>query len=249
MEFIKDTKHGSLLVNLGSEANAEKIVSEIQELIDKAVYEDDLGLCDVADEIVALFATKNYLCVLAELTSVLDLVEETVKKLISRLRIGPSESTESTESAGEPVTESKKPGELDEAIKILEMAGVKIENGVRTSQIKFDFEPLGSIMSSEEAVESASKDVMRSVLKTIKGFHFPKSVNVRDLMFYFKLAVDEDRKPYFIFSIVDQEKARTIFVKAFSADKKVDSVSGLYTMLSVPGGFLSQVLIEFVDNL
>lgn len=122
MEFIKDTKHGSLLVNLGTEANAEKIVSEIHELIDKAVYEDDLGLCDVADEIVALFATKNYLCVLAELTGVLDLVEETVKKLIRRLGIGPSESVEAD---GKPVSESKKHVELDEAMKILERAGIQ----------------------------------------------------------------------------------------------------------------------------
>lgn len=124
MEFIKDTKHGSLLVDLGSEANAEKILDILTDMIDQPANEDDFGFHDVADEIVSLFMTKNYLCVLSELTSVLDKVEETVKKLISRLRIGPSESTE---SAREPVTESKKPRELDEAIKLLERAGFKIE--------------------------------------------------------------------------------------------------------------------------
>jgi hypothetical protein len=144
-----------------------------------------------------------------------------------------------------------------QALKILRESGkrvVRIDekigggNHAQRSQIQFSLDPIKWIMMTDEEARSARDEIKRSVVRTLSRFPFPQDVDVQNLMFYFALKDSDDRDPYFFFDVSEKPGIKSLFTKAFSADIEVND-DGECTSLKVPEEFLTQALIEFVDNL
>ena len=145
----------------------------------------------------------------------------------------------------------------NKAFKILKEAGkrvVKIDEKIETgnraqrSQIQFSLDPIKWIMMTDESARSAREEIKKSVVGTIRRFPFPQDVDVQDLMFSFELKDPEGKDPYFVFDVWKKPGIKSLFTKAFTADIEVND-DGECTSLKVPGGFLYQAIIEFLDNL
>ena len=93
MEFIKDDY--SLLIKCDNESVAKKIDSCISELLKKSNYEDELGLYDIEGDIVQYWTVKEYFTIATEGDEI-DLLEETIKKLLARFGVTESKSEEGT---------------------------------------------------------------------------------------------------------------------------------------------------------
>ena len=139
---------------------------------------------------------------------------------------------------------------LKEAGKRVEKIDEKIESGNRAqrSQIQFSLDPIKWIMMTDESARSAREEIKKSVVGTIRRFPFPQDVDVQDLMFSFELKDPEGKDPYFVFNVWKKPGIKNLFTKAFTADIEVND-EGECTSLKVPGGFLYQAIIEFLDNL
>ena len=144
-----------------------------------------------------------------------------------------------------------------QAFKILRESGKRVvkldekiatENRAQRSQIQFSLDPIKWIMMTDEGARTAREEIKRSVVGTIRRFPFPQDVDVQDLMFSFELKDPEGEDPYFVFKKKKKPGIKSLFTKSFTADIEVND-EGECTSLKVPDGFLSQALIEFVDNL
>ena len=144
-----------------------------------------------------------------------------------------------------------------QAFRILRESGKRVEkieekistgNRAQRSQIQFSLNPIKWIMMTDEEARSAREEIKRSVVSTIRRFPFPENVDVQNLMFSFELKDSDEKDPYFVFTVWVKPGIKSIFTKAFTADIEVND-EGECTSLKVPEGFLSQALIEFVDNL
>ena len=93
MEFIKDK--WSLLVKCDNEEMAKRIVQGISTLLNKSTYEDELGLYDIEGNILQYWNVKNYFTIATEGDEI-DLLEETIKKLLARFGVTESKSEEGT---------------------------------------------------------------------------------------------------------------------------------------------------------
>lgn len=93
MEFIKDKY--SLLVKCDNEEMAKRIVQGISTLLNKSAYEDELGLYDIEGNILQYWNVKNYFTIATEGDEI-DLLEETIKKLLARFGVTESKSEEGT---------------------------------------------------------------------------------------------------------------------------------------------------------
>ena len=144
-----------------------------------------------------------------------------------------------------------------QAFKILRESGKRVErieekidteNRAQRSQIQFSLDPIKWIMMTDEGARTAREEIKRSVVGTIRRFPFPQDVDVQDLMFSFELKDPEGEDPYFVFDVWKKPGIKSLFTKSFTADIEVNN-EGECTSMKVPDGFLSQALIEFVDNL
>lgn len=144
-----------------------------------------------------------------------------------------------------------------QAFKILRESGKRVvkldekiatENRAQRSQIQFSLDPIKWIMMTDEGARTAREEIKRSVIGTIRRFPFPQDVDVQDLMFSFELKDPEGEDPYFVFDVWKKPGIKSLFTKSFTADIEVNN-EGECTSMKVPDGFLSQALIEFVDNL
>ena len=93
MEFIKDK--WSLLVKCDNEEMAKRINQGISTLLNKSAYEDELGLYDIEGNILQYWTVKNYFTIATEGDEI-DLLEETIKKLLARFGVTESKSEEGT---------------------------------------------------------------------------------------------------------------------------------------------------------
>ena len=93
MEFIKDKS--SLLVKCDNEEMAKRINHGIATLLNKTAYEDELGLYDIEGDILQFWTVKNYFTIATEGDEI-NLIEETVKKLLARFGVTESKSGEGT---------------------------------------------------------------------------------------------------------------------------------------------------------
>lgn len=134
--------------------------------------------------------------------------------------------------------------ELNEAIEILERSGITAAG----PRIFFHLEPLNQIMATASESLAARRQIRRSATRVIRDFKFPETVNLSALRIDFLLIDPSGEDPYFtiIFSVTPGE--RKLFEKSFTADLKIDP-SGKCTSIRIPDGFLSQVLIEFLNNI
>lgn len=83
MQLIKDKY--SILVKCANAEDSRALESAFSEVLNKPVYEDELGLYDVEGNINGFWTVNEYFTVAAEETETIDIAEDTIKSLAQRL--------------------------------------------------------------------------------------------------------------------------------------------------------------------
>lgn len=142
---------------------------------------------------------------------------------------------------------------IDEALDVIEFSGRKT-NSIQRNQINFSLRDLRYIMKDKALASEANKAIRSATVSTIRNFFKGLEISSGgltkdDLRFYLGINdVEEDKDPYFIFSISKAPGIKVLFRKAFSADIDVDE-EGWCTKFALPQDYLRQALNEFLMNL